>query len=88
MQELLLGIWEAERKTVLFVTHDIDEAVFMGSRVIVMSARPGRIKLNREVPIPHPRHYSIKTTPVFSELKAELTEQVRVEVRAAQAQMA
>jgi len=88
MQELLLGIWEAERKTVLFVTHDIDEAVFMGSRVIVMSARPGRIKLNREVAIPHPRHYSIKTTPVFSELKAELTEQVRVEVRAAQAQMA
>jgi ABC-type nitrate/sulfonate/bicarbonate transport system ATPase subunit len=88
MQELLLGIWEAERKTVLFVTHDIDEAVFMGSRVIVMSARPGRIKLNREVPITHPRHYSIKTSPLFTQLKAELTEQVRVEVRAAQAAMA
>src|SRR5215210_4118323 len=58
MQELLLGIWEAERKTVLFVTHDIDEAVFMGSRVVVMSARPGRIKLDREVPLAHPRHYS------------------------------
>ncbi len=85
MQELLLGIWEAERKTVLFVTHDIDEAVFMGSRVVVMSARPGRIKLDRAVPMAHPRHYSIKTTPAFSELKAELTEQVRVEVRAAQA---
>ena len=84
MQELLLGIWEAERKTVLFVTHDIDEAVFMGSRVIVMSARPGRIKLDREVPLAHPRHYSVKTTPQFTELKAELTEQVRVEVRAAQ----
>jgi ABC-type nitrate/sulfonate/bicarbonate transport system ATPase subunit len=88
MQELLLGIWEAERKTVLFVTHDIDEAVFMGSRVVVMSARPGRIKLDRRVELPHPRHYSIKTTPAFSELKAELTEQVRVEVRAAQAMMA
>src|SRR5206468_10097645 len=73
MQELLLGIWEAERKTVLFVTHDIDEAVFMGSRVVVMSARPGRIKLDRAVPLPHPRHYSVKTTPAFAELKAELT---------------
>jgi len=85
MQELLLGIWEAEKKTVLFVTHDIDEAVFMGSRVVVMSARPGRIKLDRRVDLPHPRHYSVKTTPAFVELKAELTEQVRVEVRAAQA---
>ena len=85
MQELLLGIWEAEQKTVLFVTHDIDEAVFMGTRVVVMSARPGRIKLDRAVPLAHPRHYSVKTTPSFSELKAELTEAVRVEVLAAQA---
>ena len=88
MQELLLGIWEAERKTVLFVTHDIDEAIFMGTRVVVMSARPGRIKLDRAVALPHPRHYSVKTTPVFSELKAELTEAVRSEVLAAQAAMA
>jgi ABC-type nitrate/sulfonate/bicarbonate transport system ATPase subunit len=83
MQELLLGIWEAERKTVLFVTHDIDEAVFMGNRVVVMSARPGRIKLDRAVALPHPRHYSLKTTPDFMALKAELTEQVRIEVIAA-----
>jgi ABC-type nitrate/sulfonate/bicarbonate transport system ATPase subunit len=88
MQELLLGIWEAEKKTVLFVTHDIDEAVFMGSRVVVMSARPGRIKVDRAVPLQHPRHYSVKTSPEFAALKAELTEQVRVEVRAAQAQAA
>ena len=87
MQELLLGIWEADKKTVLFVTHDIDEAVFMASRVVVMSARPGRIKLDRAVGLPHPRHYAVKTTPVFMDLKAELTEQVRVEVRAAQAQV-
>jgi ABC-type nitrate/sulfonate/bicarbonate transport system ATPase subunit len=85
MQELLLGIWEAERKTVLFVTHDIDEAVFMGSRVVVMSARPGRIKLDREVPLPHPRSYAVKTEPQFVALKAELTEQVRAEVMAATA---
>ena len=83
MQELLLGIWEAEAKTVLFVTHDIDEAVFMGSRVVVMTARPGRIKLERTVPLAHPRHYSVKTAPAFIALKAELTEAVRVEVRAA-----
>jgi ABC-type nitrate/sulfonate/bicarbonate transport system ATPase subunit len=88
MQELLLGIWEAERKTVLFVTHDIDEAVFMGNRVVVMSARPGRIKLDRAVNLAYPRHYSVKTTPEFMALKAELTEAVREEVLAAQAQQA
>src|SRR5687767_5557135 len=85
MQELLLGIWEAERKTVLFVTHDIDEAVFMANRVVVMSARPGRIKVDRAVALSHPRHYSVKTSPAFATLKAELTEQVRAEVLATQA---
>ena len=85
MQELLLGIWEAQRKTVLFVTHDIDEAVFMGSRVVVMSARPGRIVLDRVVPLAHPRRYSVKTSQDFVALKAELTEAVRAEVLAAQA---
>jgi ABC-type nitrate/sulfonate/bicarbonate transport system ATPase subunit len=84
MQELLLEIWEAERKTVLFVTHDIDESVFMASRTVVMSARPGRIKLDRPVDLPHPRHYSMKTTPAFAALKEELTECVRAEVLAAQ----
>jgi ABC-type nitrate/sulfonate/bicarbonate transport system ATPase subunit len=88
MQELLLGIWESERTTVLFVTHDIDEAVFMGSRVVVMSARPGRIQLDRRIELPHPRHYAMKTTPAFSALKAELTEAVRAEVLAAQAALA
>jgi len=84
MQELLLGIWEAQKKTVLFVTHDIDEAVFMGSRVVVMSARPGRIKLDRTVPLAHPRHWSVKTSAPFAELKATLMEAVRAEVLAAQ----
>ena len=83
MQELLLGIWESAQKTVLFVTHDIDEAIFMGNRVVVMSARPGRIKCDLPVPIAHPRHYSVKTTPVFTELKARLTEEIRVEVHRA-----
>ncbi len=88
MQELLLGIWEEQRKTALFVTHDIDEAVFMGSRVIVMSARLGHIELDREARLSQPRHYSVKTTLGFTELKAELNEQVRAEERAAQATMA
>ena len=79
MQELLLGIWEADRKTVLFVTHDIDEAIFMASRVAVMSARPGRIKCELKIELTHPRHYKMKTSPEFSDYKARLTEEIRVE---------
>lgn len=82
MQELLLSIWEKKQKTVLFVTHDIEEAIFMASRVIVMSARPGRIKADVTVNFPHPRHYTIKTSPEFSGLKAKLTEEIRAEVSA------
>jgi NitT/TauT family transport system ATP-binding protein/sulfonate transport system ATP-binding protein len=79
MQELLLGIWEADRKTVLFVTHDIDEAIFMSNRVTVMSARPGRIKGETKIDLPHPRHYTMKTTTEFSRYKAALTEEIRIE---------
>jgi NitT/TauT family transport system ATP-binding protein len=79
MQELLLGIWERERKTVMFVTHDIEEAIFIASRVIVMSARPGRVKADLAVDLPYPRHYTIKTSPEFSALKARLTEEIRAE---------
>jgi NitT/TauT family transport system ATP-binding protein/sulfonate transport system ATP-binding protein len=79
MQELLLSIWESERKTVLFVTHDIEEAIFMANRVVVMTARPGRIKAEVAVPLAHPRHYTVKTSPEFSGLKAQLTEEIRVE---------
>ena len=79
MQELLLGIWESARKTVLFVTHDIDESIFMANRVAVFSARPGRIKTELAVDLPHPRHYTIKTSPEFMELKARLTEEIRTE---------
>ncbi|HTO50863.1 MAG TPA: ABC transporter ATP-binding protein, partial [Burkholderiales bacterium] len=79
MQELLLGIWEADRKTVLFVTHDIDEAIFMANRVAVMTARPGRIKSDVRIDLPHPRHYTVKTAPEFSGYKAQLTEEIRTE---------
>ncbi len=79
MQELLLSIWELHRKTVLFVTHDIDEAIFMANRCAVFSARPGRIKTELAIDLPYPRHYTVKTTPRFSALKAQLTEEIRVE---------
>ncbi|MDR6874980.1 NitT/TauT family transport system ATP-binding protein/sulfonate transport system ATP-binding protein [Bosea sp. BE125] len=79
MQEMLLGIWEREQKTVLFVTHDIEEAIFVGSRVVVMSARPGRIKADIAVDLPHPRPYTIKTSPQFVALKERLVEEIRVE---------
>ena len=83
MQELLLGIWESERKTVLFVTHDIDESIFMANRVVVFSARPGRIKADIPVDLPHPRHYTVKTSAAFMDLKARLTEEIRAESIAA-----
>jgi ABC-type nitrate/sulfonate/bicarbonate transport system ATPase subunit len=87
MQELLLGIWEQAKKTVLFVTHDIDEAIFMANRVLVMTARPGRVKCDIGIDLPHPRHYTVKTTPEFAAYKARLTEEIRVEsIRAAEAE--
>jgi NitT/TauT family transport system ATP-binding protein len=85
MQELLLGIWEADRKTVLFVTHDIDEAIFMANRVVVMSARPGRIKHEERIDFAHPRDYRLKTMARFTEHKARLTEEIRVETHRAAA---
>lgn len=84
MQELLLGIWESAKKTVLFVTHDIDESIFLGNRIAVFSARPGRIKTQLDVNLPHPRHYTVKTSPEFMEIKARLTEEIRVEAQIAQ----
>ena len=85
MQELLLGIWESDRTTVLFVTHDIEEAIFMANRVVVMTARPGRVKGELAVALAHPRDYRMKTTPEFAAYKARLTEDVRVEsIRAAE----
>jgi NitT/TauT family transport system ATP-binding protein/sulfonate transport system ATP-binding protein len=80
MQEMLLGIWEREQKTVVFVTHDVEEAIFMASRVVVMSARPGRIKADIAVDLPHPRPYTIKTSPAFVALKERLVEEIRAEV--------
>ena len=58
MRRELLRIWEAERKTILFVTHDIEESVQLADRVVVLSARPGRVRRIVDIPIPHPRDLS------------------------------
>tara|TARA_B100000674_G_scaffold320269_3_gene266811 strand:+ start:3484 stop:4341 length:858 start_codon:yes stop_codon:yes gene_type:complete len=69
MQELLLDVWQSRRKTVLFITHDIDEAIFLGDEVHVMSARPGLIKQSLDISIPRPRHIDALTSPEFMEYK-------------------
>ena len=63
MQTELLRIWEQGRKTVLFVTHQIDEAVFLSDRVLVFARRPGRLQENVEIELPRPRELAIKRTP-------------------------
>ena len=65
MQAELLEIWTPGGKTVLFVTHPIDEAVYLSDRVIVMSARPGRILADITIDIPRPRPFEVKRTPAF-----------------------
>ncbi len=72
MQELLLEIWEHSHKTVLFITHDIDEAILLGDRVHVMTARPGRIKEMVEIDIPRPRTVDVLTSGPFITLKRRI----------------
>jgi NitT/TauT family transport system ATP-binding protein len=71
MQQFLLGLWERIRATVVFITHDIDEAILLGGRLVVMSARPGRIALMSEVPLPRPRHWEMTLEPAFLDLKRQ-----------------
>jgi len=86
MQELLTRVWEEHRLTVMFVTHDIDEAVFLSDRVLVMTARPGRIKEEIPIGIDRPRTFEIFSTPEFFEYKARLLASVREEsLRSAEA---
>ncbi|HXG52126.1 MAG TPA: ABC transporter ATP-binding protein [candidate division Zixibacteria bacterium] len=70
MQAELLQIWERTRKTVLFVTHSIEEAAYLSDRVIVMTARPGRAKNILKVDLPRPRDYEMRLTAEFNDIKA------------------
>jgi NitT/TauT family transport system ATP-binding protein len=80
MQELLLEIWSSDKKTVIFVTHDLDEAVFLADRIYVMSARPGTLKKIIDVDIPRPRNLDITTSREFSAIKNELLHLIRKEL--------
>lgn len=76
LQGQLLRTWQVEKRTVMFITHDVDEAVFLANRVVVMAANPGRIKKIIEVDLPYPRNVDLRLTPKFGELRNEVWEAV------------
>jgi sulfonate transport system ATP-binding protein len=69
MQELLLALWQQYEITVLFVTHDVDEAIFLSDRILVLSERPGRVRADLRVSLPRPRTRALLTSPDFMQLK-------------------
>jgi NitT/TauT family transport system ATP-binding protein len=87
MQEELLKIFEETRKTVIFVTHSIDEAILLGDEVVVMTARPGRIKEVIPVNLPRPRSFDLVNTPEFGKLFDKAFHLIRDEVTKAMAEM-
>jgi NitT/TauT family transport system ATP-binding protein len=80
MQAELLRIWQQARKTVLFVTHQIDEAIFLSDRVIVMTQRPGRTKRIFIVELPRPRDYEMRVTRQFNDLKLDIWNALKDEI--------
>jgi NitT/TauT family transport system ATP-binding protein len=80
MQAELLQIWERTRKTVLFVTHSIEEAAYLSDRVIIMTARPGRTKDILKIQLPRPRDYEMRLTPEFNEIKSRIWEVLKEEL--------
>lgn len=82
MQEQLVSLWEAERKTVVLVTHSIEEALLLGDQIVMMSARPGRVKEVINIPFERPRSTAIETDPEFARMKQDIWESLRDEVQA------
>jgi len=83
MQSELLRVWRSNKKTVMFVTHQIDEAVYLADRVVVMTSRPGQVKAILDVDIPRPRDLTVKRTPRFLELVDVIWKMIEEEVKAA-----
>lgn len=81
MQEELLAIWDRLRPTVVFVTHDIEEAIFLADRVVVMETLPGRIAREIPIPFPRPRAAEIVDQPAFIERRREIADIIRAEAR-------
>jgi NitT/TauT family transport system ATP-binding protein len=79
MQEMLLELWNGLKMTIVFVTHDVDEAVLLSDRVLVMSRRPGRIRADFEVPLARPRTADQLTSAEFNRLKKYCLELLRQE---------
>ncbi|MGC4074403.1 MAG: ABC transporter ATP-binding protein [Nibricoccus sp.] len=79
MQELLLRLWEKHRNTVVFITHDVDEAVFLSDRVIVMATRPGRVRADIRINLPRPRTAEMRDLPEFTRLRREINQLIREE---------
>jgi len=80
LQGWLLEVWRRFGQTVIFITHDVEEAIYLGDRVAVMSPRPGRIVKIVDVPLPRPRRQTMITEPIFSSLLAELLEALGVTI--------
>ncbi len=81
MHEALLEIYYKNNVTIFFITHDLEEAIFLGHRLVIMTSRPCRPKQILDVDIPHPRDYSVLTTPRFRELMDQTIEAVHEEAR-------
>ncbi|OZI42941.1 ABC transporter ATP-binding protein [Bordetella genomosp. 4] len=79
MQRWLLDVWQKHRRTILFITHDVDEAIFLGDRVLVMTSRPGQVKMEQVVSLPRPRRADIVTSAEFMKLKRVLLEAIEEE---------
>jgi NitT/TauT family transport system ATP-binding protein len=77
MHDLILHLFNLEKTTIVFVTHDVEEAIYLGQRIVLMAPRPGRIDTIYEVPLPDKRNQEMKLSPEFIALKKEILTRIR-----------